>query len=342
MSGVDLRSATGLGDDEETSSNGRGGAQVDPHESVESLEPTPREAAPHVEPHIEASQLGTEVEGVAEALGDTGLESLAGDTWAARAAAEPVLRDIADAGLPALLLPPDGLESIIGADERQRVTNTRQFPYSAIASLEITAADGSVWVGTGWFISPRTLITAGHCVYIHSSQYPGANGWVRSIRVIPGRDGEQQPFGSVVSTTFRSVAGWTSRADPEYDYGAIILPEGQDLGTRVGIFGLAVYGDADLQGMMLNVTGYPGDKIGAERGTLWHGTKKAVSVSPNKVFYDIDTMGGQSGAPVYRVTPEDARVAVAVHAYGTAGSVRSNSGTRINERVLARLQAWKA
>src|SRR5215207_4101582 len=65
-----------------------------------------------------------------------------------------------------------GAVAIIGTDEREQVTQTTQYLWRAIASLRITARDGSQWIGTGWFICPRTLITAGHCVFIKGSGDP--------------------------------------------------------------------------------------------------------------------------------------------------------------------------
>ena len=65
-------------------------------------------------------------------------------------------------------------------------------------------------------------MTAGHCVYSHSH-----GGWAQSIEVIPGMNGAVRPYGSAVSTSFRSVTGWTGSpsGNPEFDYGAIILPD---------------------------------------------------------------------------------------------------------------------
>lgn len=239
------------------------------------------------------------------------------------------------------------LESIIwdaDGDARVRINETDQYPYSAIAALEITARDGSMYVGTGWFVSPHTVITAGHCVFVRNASSPGANGWVRSIRVIPGRNGQgsgSEPFESVESKTFRSVKGWVSEGRPESDYGAILLPPGsRPNGSQVGVFGVGVFDDADLRRFSLNLAGYPADKTGSEAQTLWYDVKQAKRLTPKQVFYDVDTYGGQSGAPVY-VTRGEQRIAVAVHAYGTYGSVTSNSGTRITPEVLQRIQSWK-
>ena len=62
------------------------------------------------------------------------------------------------------------------------------------ASLLITARDGSSWIGTGWFIGPRTLVTAGHVVYIENSGVPGRKEFVQSIQVMPGRKGPALPY----------------------------------------------------------------------------------------------------------------------------------------------------
>lgn len=224
------------------------------------------------------------------------------------------------------------MESVIGTDERVRITDTAKYPYRAIASLIITARDGSEWLGTGWFISPRTLITAGHCVFIKNSGVPGRDGWVRTIRVMPGRNANDMPYGSVTSSQFWSVTGWGDSGDQNFDYGAIIISE--DLGSRVGTFGYGAFSDGTLRGQMINVTGYPGDK---PSWTMWHDSRVIVSTSPTKVHYALDTAGGQSGAPAY-IIRDGKRYAVAVHAYGGV----TNSGTRISTPVFQNLRNWRA
>jgi glutamyl endopeptidase len=248
----------------------------------------------------------------------------------ARAPDTSALRDIGEASFGP---PGPMLETVHGVDNRVQINNTGVYPWRAIASLLITAADNSQWIGTGWFISPRTLITAGHCVFIKGSGVPGRDGWVRRIVVMPGRNGASLPYGSVTATSFRSVTGWTSSGNEEFDYGAIILPT--PLGSSTGTFGFGNYNDATLMASVGNIAGYPGDK---PAGTMWYDARNIASVSARKVHYDIDTAGGQSGAAVYRMV-NGQRFAFAIHAYG--GAV-TNSGTRINAEVYARLQSWKA
>lgn len=240
------------------------------------------------------------------------------------------LRDIGEASFGA---PEFVIETVHGVDNRVKIANPAVYPWRATASLLITAADNSQWIGTGWFISPRTLITAGHVVHIKGSGVAGRDGWVKRIQVMPGRNGASLPYGSVTSTVFRSVTGWTGSGNQDFDYGAIILPT--PLGNTTGWLGFGNYTDADLLATVGNIAGYPGDK---PAGTLWYDARRIASVTARKVHYDIDTAGGQSGAAVYRVVGGN-RFAFAVHAYGGA---TTNSGTRINAQVFANLTAWKA
>jgi glutamyl endopeptidase len=263
-------------------------------------------------------------------------ETAVGEAGAAEAAGEAPdlsgLRDIGEASFGAPVERP-GRETVHGFDDRVQITATTVYPWRAHASLLITAADNSQWIGTAWFIGPHTLATAGHCVFIKGSGVPGRDGWVKRIVVIPGRNGSAAPFGSVTSTSFRSVTQWTQNGNSEYDYGAIIIPT--NLGNTVGWFGFGVWSDAELRAAVGNISGYPGDK---PAGTQWYDARRIASVSARKVHYDIDTFGGQSGAAVYRIISGQ-RYGVAVHAYG--GAV-TNSGTRITTAVFNNLKAWKA
>lgn len=220
-------------------------------------------------------------------------------------------------------------EVIIGPDNRVRVGNTAVYPWRAICGLKITAANGKRFIGTGWMISPRTVVTAGHCVFMHNE-----GGWARSIEVVPGLNDAARPYGSASSGTLRSVTGWTQSRNREYDYGAIILPGNARLGDRTGWFGLAVRDDAFLRAANLNLSGYPGDKGGNQQ---WFMAQRTKSVASRVITYDIDTMGGQSGSPVW-VLQNGQRYAVGVH---TNGASTGNSATRINAAVYNRMLAWK-
>jgi len=218
-------------------------------------------------------------------------------------------------------------ETVCGSDDRVRISPATAAPWRWICQLIITMSNGAGFRGTGWFIGPRTVMTAGHCVYSSAN-----GGWARRIEVIPGMDGASRPYGSQIGTSFRSVTGWTSSADPNFDYGAIILPDAT-LGNAVGYFGFASLTDASLTNLLVNNSGYAGDK---PFGTQWFNAGRISSVTPRKIYYMLDTYGGQSGSPVWRLL-NGQRHAVGVHAYGGC----PNSATRIVTAVYNNMLAWR-
>ena len=217
-------------------------------------------------------------------------------------------------------------ETVCGADDRAQITPANDIPWRWICKLLITFPNGARFVGTGWFIGSRTVMTAGHC--LHNRDL----GWARSIEVIPGMDAERRPYGSQIGTSFRATLGWTRDAKPDYDYGAIILPD-NTLGNQVGWFGFAAPSNSNLQGLLLNNSGYPGDK---PFGTQWFNAGGVTQVEERRIYYMLDTMGGQSGSPVWRKLNGE-RHAVGIHAYGGC----PNSATRITTEVFNNMLAWR-
>jgi hypothetical protein len=129
------------------------------------------------------------------------------------------------------------------------------------------------------------VITAGHCVYIKGSNVPGRDGWVKKISVMPGRNASALPFGSVTSTVFRTVSGWTKTGGETFDYAAIILST--PLGDTVGVFGNRRVPRrraprAEGQHLRLPRRQALGRAVGST-------PRKWRRVNANKVFYDIDT-----------------------------------------------------
>jgi V8-like Glu-specific endopeptidase len=165
-------------------------------------------------------------------------------------------------------------------------------------------------------------------------------GWARQIEVIPGRSAEVRPFGSAVSSALRSVTGWTQDGDSDMDYGAILLPADKRFGEQLGWFGYAVRDDNYLKQITLNLAGYPGDGGKAPnqvQGTMWFHSRGVKEVMDRQISYEIDTYGGQSGAPVWEMASNGSRYGVAIHTHG--GTV-SNGATRITRAVFDNIVAW--
>lgn len=220
-------------------------------------------------------------------------------------------------------------ESVCGQDTRVQISSTTRSPWSWNCKLVIHAANGVKYHGTGFLIGPCTVMTAGHCVH-------GGKGeqWMRKIEVIPGMKGAQRPYGTYISSNFRSVKPWTEDGKPTHDYGAIILGSNQKVGCKVGYFGFAAYSDSTLKNMFVNTAGYPADK---PFGTQWFTDGKIDKVESYRLHYMFDTFGGQSGSSVWRLT-QNKRIAVGIHAYGGC----PNKATRIIKPVFDNMKAWKA
>ncbi|WP_157472818.1 trypsin-like serine protease [Frankia sp. EAN1pec] len=220
------------------------------------------------------------------------------------------------------------LEVVIGADDRVRIPNTDAALWQRYCALRIEFPSGAVYRGTGFFIGRRTVATAGHCVYLHNQ-----GGWARRIEVIPGCNGTERPLGSAKATTFRSTAGWTKERIPAADYGAILLPDGAFKGKNLGSFGFGVFQTNILLAKPVVLAGYPGDKPFAQ---LWGMSRRIKTVTTTQLVYDIDSMGGQSGAPVY-LKNNGKRYVVGIHNYGAS---TGNSATRVTEAVAENFRRW--
>jgi len=229
-----------------------------------------------------------------------------------------------------------GLENVHGVDNRVVVPDTAMIPWRCICHLQVVFEDGVKGYGTGWLAGPRTVITAGHCVYD-----PRSNKRAAEIYITPGRNGPIGPYGQFVSSDYAVMEGWPDPKRPERDLAAIALPEDDanfpgGPGVRLGFFGVAAFSQPKLDMLLVNTSGYP---LEARKpfGTQWYNAGRIKGVFDGYLTYMIDTEGGQSGSPVFFYDEsEDQRLVVAVHTTG----YYPNRGLRITEPILDAIQAW--
>lgn len=219
--------------------------------------------------------------------------------------------------------------SVIAPDGRTRVSPTTAYPNRALAHLVVEF--GKTGGGcTGWFVGPNTVVTAGHCIYDTET-----NKWATKITVYAGRNGTT----AVATTTgkyWMTVAGWAISENWEYDYA--VIKTVANTGSTVGWFGWRWQSSNTFSGNY-TVRGYPGDKT---FGTMWTMSDTVTTrnnLSPRKLWYTIDTAGGQSGSPLYGNYNGTCCFGFGVHAYGLSGGY--NSATRITSEVSDNLLMWK-
>jgi glutamyl endopeptidase len=225
-------------------------------------------------------------------------------------------------------------ESVIGADGRTRITNTRSFPARATVLILFNGNH----LCSGWLVNRDTVVTAGHCV----AEGDGSPLYARSAyEIAPGYDrsaSPRAPYGVCGAKRLYTNATWKNQGRDDFDYAAIKLD--CNVGNQTGFFG---YRRNVVQNNVVRVQGYPGDK---PFGTQWQMGGRVTVLDPRRVFYDLDTAPGQSGSPVWRNVNENCpRCGIAIHAYGTYGGAppysNNNHGTRITDPVFQNLTNWK-
>ena len=107
----------------------------------------------------------------------------------------------------------------------------------------------------------------------------------------------------------------------------------KDIGSQTGWFGVIAFAQpSELQALHVNVFGYPGDKGGRQ---LWTHSDVIKATTNERSFYDIDTMGGQSGSGVWSTWAGHSGEKVAcIH---TTGSSSGNGSTRISRAKFNRI-----
>ncbi len=117
---------------------------------------------------------------------------------------------------------------VFGPDERMQIEDTTQDPYKKIAHLiAIGTEQGIAERCTGTFIGVRVIMTAAHCVW-----RPDFDGYPDTLEVIPGRNGDQMPYGSGFATNVWVPQGWIDSLsdgdlipDFSFDYALVLMAD---------------------------------------------------------------------------------------------------------------------
>ena len=207
--------------------------------------------------------------------------------------------------------------SIHGNDDRVRVTNTTDWPHSAVVKLVVTFASGDEFGCSGTLVGTRTVLTAAHCVH------DAGLGWATEVEVIPGKDDASEPYGSTLATHLQAETEWVTDADQDFDWAIMTL--NTHIGELTGWLGYAELTDGTIDGLPMELAGYPGDLAGGRQ--MYHSEGFIEDESDLMVDHDADTMAGMSGSGIRADDWTWANHVIGVH---TAGGADENYGTRID------------
>lgn len=205
-----------------------------------------------------------------------------------------------------------GTYSIIGDDERRKVTNTNQFPYTAIARMTVEYEDGTAACGSGAMISGRVLATAGHVLINQNGSHP------EKITMEFGQNGSYVYYETSNFSSYIYRQDYETNRPLEGDYGFVIFKDKQ-VSTITGHMGIIISPSISER---LYTAGYPGDK---GYYYMYAATGNILRMTDDLIMHNMDTNGGQSGSPVY-VNGVGGPYIVAMH---TAGGQTENIARRL-------------
>jgi V8-like Glu-specific endopeptidase len=190
---------------------------------------------------------------------------------------------------------------VFGTDTRMQVSS-RVYPYSAIVRI-ITdnTAEFQSNRCTGTLISPRVVLTAGHCVYNTTK-----NKWLpaATVQTLLGFNGQELADSIKVRASsggrYHSLTCFTSAHDRECDVGVIRLDQPINAG-RTGLIGW-YFNTKDsvwTDGTPYWVSGYPGMVKSVSNQAQWSSGGPIMQAKTRSFRTQIDSSGGQSGEPLY-------------------------------------------
>ena len=221
------------------------------------------------------------------------------------------------------------------------VTNTQVMPHSA--TCQIRRPDGSTegaLHGSGFFIGPRLIMTAAHVVDGQSQ-----------LIVVPGKNGggtgsATEPFGRFTVTTFRKHGSYGTNGS-DYDMALIQVPAANAVGSGRYFDLVEELNQSRPEGVVVSgyaarwyaddlIEHFVNETIDPNRQHMMGGYIRELPTDET-FSYNIQTLGGTSGSPVYWI--EDTSAGPQAHLVGVHVAAH-DSTTNLGCRVTAGKLTW--
>lgn len=233
-------------------------------------------------------------------------------------------------------------------DERVHVSNATGMPYLGLCLLKSFSynEDGTLRVeifATGWFSSPRTLVTAGHNLFNPIVFGSARSGWADTVHAYPAYNGENSPpYGGFEQAEQLYVpSAYQQQLDIRLDIGIVRFE--QPISAENAFLNHEVKSDGELKSSQALIAGYPLDLGGGL--LMYEGYDRFKAFEPERLFYELDTGKGQSGAPVIVIDGGNQGTVVGIHAHNSSQTPTAyypaNSATRITPTISAWIQQYK-
>jgi V8-like Glu-specific endopeptidase len=209
------------------------------------------------------------------------------------------------------------------------VKDTTYFPHSAICQLTMTDAAGNQAYGTGFFIGKNRILTCGHN-FLYAPK-----GWqATKVRVSPGQNGNDKPFGT--SNDYSVASNVSVHADYRTAFNAGNYSRDFDLAViRVDGFPAPgnLYFDIIEENQSRNIVlcGYGQSSELEPFKQYMDGGYVAQLVGDEVLNYPIMMRPGHSGSPVFR---DDSMEVIAVNTFALPNDDFFNYGCRLTEKKI--------
>ncbi|MDR3090988.1 MAG: trypsin-like peptidase domain-containing protein [Clostridiales bacterium] len=232
-----------------------------------------------------------------------------------------------------------------GTDDRVKVPDIGIEPYKYIVQLHAyyKGKDRSAEdYGTGFFINPHTIVTAGHCIWNEYEPFK-CMADVLKIRLSNGNEIDAFDYGGqmTVGAWYLSKPGIQGEDNIGMDFGIIDFPK-----AFVSPSGLTLkyFPDDVTLGMPITATGYPVADINNPSHIMYKGDGKVTDIvnsvdSKDALQISADLTRGESGGPIYNTASGE--VIGIIRGENDPNNALYNTGVRITEWLRDYLESFK-